>query len=115
MTRQQSCNQFIKVVESRLKEHHEFEKYEDYVTEGDKDGEDSKKFYEGDDIDISSKEILKAIKEKQEHPNGGTFDNWITLYVAKAVSAMDQFTQKSYAERAKLTQFAADHCNANAF
>ena len=28
--------------------------------------------------------------------------------------AMDQFTQKSYAERAKLTQFAADHCNANA-
>ena len=30
--------QFIKVVESRLKEHHEFEKYEDYVTEGDKDG-----------------------------------------------------------------------------
>ena len=28
--------------------------------------------------------------------------------------AMDQFTQKSYAERAKLTQFAADHCNVNA-
>ena len=28
--------------------------------------------------------------------------------------AMDQFTQKSYAERAKLTQFAADHCNDNA-
>ena len=28
--------------------------------------------------------------------------------------AMDQFAQKSYAERAKLTQFAADHCNDNA-
>ena len=28
--------------------------------------------------------------------------------------AMDQFAQKSYAERAKLTQFAADHCNVNA-
>ena len=28
--------------------------------------------------------------------------------------AMDQFPQKSYAEREKLTQFAADHCNVNA-
>ena len=28
--------------------------------------------------------------------------------------AMDQFAEKSYAERAKLTQFAADHCNVNA-
>ena len=28
--------------------------------------------------------------------------------------AMDQFTKKSYAEREKLTQFAADHCNVNA-
>ena len=27
---------------------------------------------------------------------------------------MDQFPKKSYAEREKLTQFAADHCNANA-
>ncbi len=27
---------------------------------------------------------------------------------------MDQFPQKSYAEREKLTQFAADHCNVNA-
>ena len=27
---------------------------------------------------------------------------------------MDQFTQKSYEERAKLTKFAADHCNDNA-
>jgi len=27
---------------------------------------------------------------------------------------MDKFPQKSYAEREKLTQFAADHCNANA-
>ena len=28
--------------------------------------------------------------------------------------AMAKFAQKSYAERAKLTQFAADHCNVNA-
>ena len=28
--------------------------------------------------------------------------------------AMDKMPQKSYAERAKLTQFAADHCNDNA-
>ena len=28
--------------------------------------------------------------------------------------AMDQFAEKSYAEREKLTQFAADHCNVNA-
>ena len=27
---------------------------------------------------------------------------------------MDQFPKKSYAEREKLTQFAADHCNVNA-
>ena len=27
---------------------------------------------------------------------------------------MDKFPQKSYEERARLTQFAADHCNANA-
>ena len=28
--------------------------------------------------------------------------------------AMDKFALKSYAERAKITQFAADHCNVNA-
>ena len=101
--------QFIKVVESRLKEHHEFEKYEDYVTPGDKDGEDPKQFYQDNDLDISRKEIIKAIKEKQEHPNGGTFDNWITLYVAKAVSAMETNddmlyqleTVASYSEKAQ--------------
>lgn len=81
--------QFIKVVQSRLKHKYELEKYEDYVTEGDKDGEDPKKFWQDNDLDITRKGIIKAIKEKQEHPNGGTFDNWITLYVAKAVSDME--------------------------
>ena len=80
--------QFIKVIQSRLKTLGDFEKTQDYVTPGDKDGEDPKKFH-WDDIDITRKGILKAIKEKQVHPDGGTFDNWITLYVAKAVSDME--------------------------
>ena len=50
---------------------------------------DPKKFWQDNDLDITRKGIIKAIKEKQEHPNGGTFDNWITLYVAKAVSDME--------------------------
>ena len=81
--------QFIQTIKQRLKTSTEFEKYEDYVTEGDKDEQNKKKFYTGEHIDITRKGILKAIKEQQEHPNGGTFDNWITLYVAKAVSDME--------------------------
>jgi len=88
--------QFIKVVESKVKSLHDFEKTQDYVTPGDKDGEDSKQFYQDDDLDISRKEIIKAIKEKQKHPKGGTFDNWITLYVAKAVSDMETDTSILY-------------------
>ena len=34
---------------------------------------------------MTLKQILKAIKEKQPHSKGGTYDNWITLYIAKAV------------------------------
>ena len=37
---------------------------------------------------LTKKQILEAIKNKEEHSKGGTFDNWITLYVAKAVREM---------------------------
>ena len=33
-------------------------------------------------------QIIKAIKENREHSNGGTYDNWITLYISKAVRGM---------------------------
>ena len=81
--------QFIQIVKTRQKHTAEFKKYEDYVTAGDKDSQNKKKFYAGEHLDINRKGILKAIKEKQEHPDGGTFDNWVTLYVAKSVRAME--------------------------
>ena len=38
---------------------------------------------------MTKKGILEAIKDGQEHSSGGTFDNWITLYIAKAVKDND--------------------------
>jgi len=40
------------------------------------------------DKEYSTKDIIKALKNKEEFPGkGGTWDNWITLLVAKLVGA----------------------------
>ena len=50
----------------------------------DKTGSEKKIFGPGE-IKYSKSQIIKKIKEKAEHPRGGTFDNWILDYVAKSV------------------------------
>ena len=57
-----------------------FKKWEDYQDPVEQTEKISKA-----ESKMTMKQILKAIKEKQEHSAGGTYDNWIILYIAKAV------------------------------
>ena len=44
---------------------------------------------EADKKQITRKQIITNILKGVEHSSGGTFDNWILLYVAKSVKALD--------------------------
>ena len=57
-----------------------FKKWEDYQDPVEQTEKISKA-----ESKMTMKQILKAIKDKQEHSAGGTYDNWIILYIAKAV------------------------------
>jgi len=70
----------IKHREFNLSFYKQFEKYVDPIQAV----ED-----EADKHQITRPEILKNIRSKKEHWGGGTFDNWILLYVAKAVKDME--------------------------
>ena len=61
-----------------------FKKFADYKDPVQFNEENSKK-----ENKMTKKGILEAIKDGQEHSSGGTFDNWITLYIAKAVKDND--------------------------
>ena len=64
-----------------------FKKFADYKDPVQFNEENSKK-----ENKMTKKGILEAIKDGQEHSSGGTFDNWITLYIAKAVKDNDTTT-----------------------
>ena len=66
-----------------------WEEYEDPVSHSENISKEEGK--------MGLKQILKAIKEKQEHSQGGTYDNWITLYIAKAIKSFktdEEITEK---------------------
>ena len=44
---------------------------------------------EADRQDITREKILQNIRKGAEHKDGGTFDNWVLLFVAKSVKAME--------------------------
>jgi hypothetical protein len=57
-----------------------FKNWEDYKDPVDHTINNSSK-----EKNMSMKNIIQAIKDKTAHSQGGTYDNWITLYIAKAV------------------------------
>ena len=63
-----------------FKWHKKYESYEDIVQHT----EEAK----GEESSYNLPQIIKAIKENREHSGGGTYDNWITLYISKAVRQM---------------------------
>ena len=63
-----------------IKFYSKFESYVDLIDTSDKDAEKQ---------NVTREQILLNIRKGLTHEGGGTFDNWVLLYIAKAVKTME--------------------------